>query len=156
MLFRSEPTDGGGEVSEVGFTTGEGHAAGLVGAPSVDAAVAEWTAMDGVLLAGANTIAADSEDGETILALTVDGVDRNWRSASGDVAYLSSSFVSAQPSEVCVGARQRDVAGRWTDAEEACVTASILWNAPEDEGFGCGVHAITMPALGLLFLRKRR
>lgn len=152
-VLRFEPGPGGGEQVDIGFTTGEGTTTGLVGAPSVDAVVASWSESQRETTAGANTIASSAAEGDTILALTVDGADVDWRAASGDVQYMST-FVAANraPSEVCVGARQRDMAGRWTDAEEVCLAPEVV----EDETTGCGGRAVGLLVFVAFFARKRR
>lgn len=154
--LRFEPGAGGGEPVEVGFTTGTSHAAGLTGTPTLGAPTASWERATRTLYVAAETTAAGSADGDTVLALAVDGTDGAWRSATGDTQWMSAWItVGSAPARACASVRQRDVAGRWTEGAEACAAPEII----EETAGGC--FSGRTPTMALLLgafalTRKRR
>lgn len=152
---RFEPLDGLGEHVEIGFTTGSGTTVGLDGAPTVESAAAAWS-REGVLTVQAEIGVAASVDGPSIVAFALEGGDDlAYTSATGPTfARLSGfTFASEAPAEVCVVARQRDLAGRWAESDADCVVPEVV--ASDTDGGGCFAPSggRTTPALaGLLFL----
>lgn len=155
---------GWGEASEIGFTVGEGRVAGLDGGPTVVSASVVW--QDGVASVQAEVTAADSADGDTVIALAIEGQEALLDatiSGGGETSLLSGGVaIDEAPEQVCVVARQRDLAGVWTEAPADCVAPEIVSGG--GDGCGCDTPGGEPPpvavAAGLVFLgaglRRRR
>ncbi len=161
--LRFEAVDGGGESSEIGFTTGTGRAAGLDGGPTVESAIVAVD-PDGRAQVQAEITAAGSSDGATIVALAIEGEDAaiDLTSVSGPATVQLIGFHTFPevPDEVCVVARQRDVAGNWADSPSDCVAPQLQAGS---ESCGCAEDRestdVAASALVLLFAgfaRRRR
>lgn len=156
-----EPGDG--TPTEIGFTTGSGRAAGLDGPPSVVSAIVHIGA-DGTTQVQAEVDVAGSSDGESVVALSLRGRDEaiDFSLAGEERIQLAGfTFIEAlAEDEVCLVAKQRDIAGAWTSSEPFCVAPEL---EPVKER-GCGFDRASKPvpteaaALGLLLfgLRRRR
>jgi hypothetical protein len=146
-----EPEGGIGEVVEIGFTTGTGTAAGLDGGPTLESALVSWSRNSPMVIQAEINVAA-SADGATIVTFGVeDGGDIAYTSATGPTTVrltgLTADAPAEPPEEVCVVARQRDIAGRWTDAPSDCVSPEIV---RDTEGGGCFNVTRGAPTGGLL------
>ena len=136
-LVGVEPTDGEGELTEIGFRTGTGLAATLDGIPILTDAGARWFAETEILVAGGTVAPATSEDGASVLALYVEGEGEPLLAGIAESASvgLSGKRVVPEPdAEICLVARQRDYAGRWVESEPSC-------GEPEIVGEACGCAA---------------
>jgi len=149
--LRFSPDDGSGEITEIGFTTGAGTAAGLDGGPTVESAAVVYDTSSTWISFQVEAGMAGSADGPTIVAFGIEGEESlGWTSASGPTTVLlaaqSLDFAEA-PEEVCVTARQRDIAGRWSESPSDCVAPEIV----RSQGGGCNVAGGT-PISGLFGL----
>jgi hypothetical protein len=132
------PAGGGGETTEVGFTTGEVPDAGLDGVPTVVSNASSYSEGDQVLsvtaevtpavYAGPSIIGFADADAPSTLFTT----ETAWDSAS--LSLSGRAIRSEAPDEVCVIARQRDQAGRWTDSDPVCDSPDVV---REDKSHGC-------------------
>lgn len=152
--LRFEPTSGGGELVEIGFTTGSGTTVGLDGAPSLESSGATWSQIgrEGQLTVQAEINAVASEDGATIVAFGVEGQqDLDYTSVTGPATVLLTGFAGSTPEapdQVCIVARQRDMAGAWTESEPDCTSPDTVRN----ESGGCLNATRGAPTGGLLGL----
>lgn len=153
------PISGDGVASEVAFTTGAGNTSvGLDGGPEVIGAEVSWS-HNGSTVIQAELVAAPSEDGDTFIALGVDGIDGDLgvTTASGAAEVFLTGFANfaEAPDEVCVLARQRDIAGQWTESPTDCVAPDI-----EPVVAGCNVAPGGLTwiggLLGLVAIARRR
>ncbi len=152
--LRFEPTDGSGELVEIGFTTGTDTAAGLDGGPTLESALVTWSRNSPMVIQAEINVAA-SADGATIVTFGVeDGGDIAYTSATGPTTVRLTGFTddgpAEPPEEVCVVARQRDIAGRWTDAPSDCVAPEIVRDTDSGGCFNVTRGAPTGGLLGLL------
>ncbi|MDP2306151.1 MAG: Ig-like domain-containing protein [Pseudomonadota bacterium] len=149
--LRFEPTDGGGELTEIGFTTGSSAAVGLDGGPTVESALATWS-TSGFLSLQAEVGVAGSADGASIVTFAIEGEeDLEWTSADGPttIQLFAPSLVMAEaPDEVCIVARQRDIAGLWSESPSDCVAPEIV----RERSGGCFNATRGAPTGGLLGL----
>ncbi|MDP2313880.1 MAG: hypothetical protein Q8P41_13315 [Pseudomonadota bacterium] len=127
--LRFEPDDGGGELTEIGFTTGSGTTVGLDGAPVVASTQATWSEESGLTLLSVQVEVASAAEGQSIVTFgSRGGEDLAWTSSAGPATVLlqGSNADASAPSKVCITARQRDYAGNWTESEEDCVAPEIV------------------------------
>ncbi len=152
--FRIEPLDGVGELAEIGFTTGTGTTVGLDGAPAILSSAASWSEDVAVTTVQVEIDVAPAAEGASIVAFGGrDEGDLAWTSATGPTTVLlqGSRSDGSAPAKVCLTARQRDLAGRWTVSDEDCVAPEVI-ASPGGGCFGGGSRESTTPALGGLLL----
>jgi MYXO-CTERM domain-containing protein len=156
--FRVTPESGGGDTKEIGFTTGDGHVIGLVGAPSVTVSEATWDARVHHVSVELEVTPTADPDRLSLLTLT---------EASGglaDLAFVPSGettasfseqwLASEMPDPVCFRAIQVDGTGASTSGTEDCLHPR--------GGCGCatgsagGTAAAAFGALGLVARRRGR
>ena len=141
------PLEGDGMASEVAFTTGSALSVGLDGGPVVTEAAASWS-RDGSTVVQAGILAAPSADGDTFITLAVEEVDGDLSAdvATGAEELFLTGFTNIVPAPetLCVVARQRDIAGVWTDSPSDCVATEI------DPIVSCDTTSGAMSAIGVL------
>jgi hypothetical protein len=165
--FRVQPEDGGGEVTEIGFTTGSAEAAVLDGVPEVVSDAATWNEDAAQVTIEAQLRAVADTDGDTIIGMALaDSPDRllSLDLLNGPVTTDAFAFFGASepPDEVCIVASQRDLAGRWSTSASNCVAPELQESHGEGLG-GClnvtrgtpwGIASVFLAAAGLVWRRR--
>lgn len=151
-VIRVLPTDGGGELSEIPFTTGTGVTTPLAGRPEIVELGADWFDGRSSLWATVSPAA-----GEGALVLESGGAPLG-AAILGEAATETWVYGTVEdpepPAEVCAIVRQRDLAANWAESEEVCVAPTV-----QDPACGCSTSrsgAGYGALIALLFIRRRR
>lgn len=150
--LRLESDGGNGAIEELRFTTGRGYTAGLVTEPTIRSARMELEQPNLLRLQAEIDVAAAAE-GLSIVTFGIRGQANLEHTADIGPATLqlvghSRAYETIPEEEVCITARQRDAAGRWTESAPHCISPP----GAEMAGGGCGCGTDGAPRGGMFGL----